>query len=376
MEPAPAAKKRDSPAIRWVFRASLPAEAVTEDQKTSEGERLYGELIDHCDLICFQLESAPTTGYLHFQGYFELKNKKRFNWIQSNIQKFEHLAKAKGSPRQNWTYCTKQESQILGPWVLGVPRAEEKENKTALFVADVSAGKTDAELVDLHPSSFARLSNAIDRVREAKRIRISRPKRTDLYGDDFLEVYVFYGAAGTGKSFASRQLYPEIYVLPPTQKGTLWFTPAGNLAPEVLIEDFDGNMPLKTLNQILDPYPVELERKNGFIWFCPKIIIITTNVIPGQWYKYDTRQDVKAQVYRRIKCCFDFNTKEGKEMTKGVSCQELEDQYGGQLTPKRSFPIFTQATDQQYKKQKIDLLKMQMAFYQQQLGHDHFDGNQ
>jgi hypothetical protein len=319
--------------IRWVFRCNADPEATTEDTQEIDACRLIGDLIDHSDKFVFQLESAPTTGYLHHQGYFELKNKKAFTWIQKNIRKFEFLSPAKGTPKQAWHYNTKQDSRVAGPWHLGEPTAAESgaQQKTELFVKAVQAGHSRSQLLDEHPSCYARHNKLVDHIRHIK-YADRPPTRMELYGDEHIEVYVLFGEPGTGKSRAVRALYPDVYVVPIQNKSSFFLTERGNLAREVLIEDFDGNMPLKDFNQRLDLYPIEAQIKNGFIWWLPKIIFLTTNTPPALWYNYSARQNVKAQVYRRITYCFDFNTPEGVVMTKGMSCQELEDKYKPPLT--------------------------------------------
>ena len=75
----------------------------------------------------------------------------------------------------------------------------------------------------------------------------------------------------------------------------------------VLIDDFAGNVGLTQLLQILDRYPVQVPVKGGFVWWCPNVIIITTNVPLEQWYDYSSRQDSLAALQRRITHRRDFN---------------------------------------------------------------------
>lgn len=259
----------------------------------------------------------------------ELGNKKRKKWILNNIQAFEYVAPSKGTPKQAWKYCTKEDTRVAGPWTFGEPFAAEESSKkpTQLFVEAVCAGATDAMLVDEHPSCFLR--NDADKIRQAKLIRMPSPNRETMYGSEKMAVFVFYGEPGTGKSYTARQLYPEIYTPPirTNKNGNFWLTTPGNLARYILLDDFDGNLTLKALNQMLDPYPQLMEKKGGEVWWMPEVVIINTNVIPGQWYNYQTRQNVRAQVNRRITLCFDFNTPGGKALREGISVAELEERY-------------------------------------------------
>jgi len=124
--------------IRWVFRCNA------EDEE--DGWRLYGVLVPLCQCFAFQLESAPTTGYLHFQGYLELINKNRKTWILNQLQKegcdFQYCQPIKGSPLQAWTYATKDETRVLGPWLYGEISELAKDTtwKLALEAPTVAQG--------------------------------------------------------------------------------------------------------------------------------------------------------------------------------------------------------------------------------------------
>lgn len=319
----------DHARIRWVWRCNAAINDEPDEITDREEHAMFlmNKLKPLCSAVAFQLEAAPTTGYLHYQGCMELTNKKRFGWIQQHIRKFEYLAPMVGTPKQAWSYATKLETRQAGPWTYGEPYGESEKKPVQMFVEDVVKGLNDSALVDQHPSSFLRYD--ADKIRQAKRIRMPCPTRMELYGDNNLEVYVFYGEPGTGKSYAAHDLYPEIYS-PPIQTnrhGTFWLTADANCAPVILLDDFDGCMTLKALNQLLDPYPQLMQKKGGQVWWIPKIIIMTTNVMPGFWYNYDNRQNVRHQINRRITMCFDFNTPEGKAMTKGISVEELEEMY-------------------------------------------------
>lgn len=102
--------------IAWVFRAS-----VTIPFDKNEAWELQGILMEFCESFIFQVESSPTTGYLHYQGAMWLLNRNRKSWILNNIRKFEFLQpKSKNStPKQAWTYGSKEDTRVKGPWSFG-----------------------------------------------------------------------------------------------------------------------------------------------------------------------------------------------------------------------------------------------------------------
>lgn len=93
-----------------------------------------------------QLESAPTTGRLHLQGYFFLEGHNGLG-RRTIFQRYPfltgaHLEPAQGTVDQNIAYCTKEESRVAGPWQFGEPpRSGRPSNKQHLEEA-VEAMKT------------------------------------------------------------------------------------------------------------------------------------------------------------------------------------------------------------------------------------------
>lgn len=308
--------------ISWCFRCNISE----EESISAQADELCGKLIDVCNIYAFQAESAPTTGYKHFQGYFELQNKNRFEWIQKHIRKFEYLSERRAkTAKQAWDYATKTDTRIEGPWLLGEPTAAESgANKvTEQFVRAIQKGFTDKQLLEEFPSCFARMPHVPSQIRH-----VDDPVRTvDL------KVYVLYGPPGTGKSRMAKEKWPGIYTVPFSRSG-LWLTKKGDMRKIVLFEDFNGELPLKQFNRLIDRYPEEVEYKGGHVWWLPEIVIITTNVLPSQWYPQDDRQDVLGQIYRRITGCYDFTgvKMEDRDKIIPIPVEDLVRRYPEQTT--------------------------------------------
>lgn len=63
----------------------------------------------------WQYEVTPTTNMLHVQGYVELTQPRTFAWIKAHIVGDQaHIEKARGSAKQNFAYCTKDETRYEG----------------------------------------------------------------------------------------------------------------------------------------------------------------------------------------------------------------------------------------------------------------------
>jgi len=197
-----AQRKQGSALISWVFRAS--ADAVQDDE-------LYSILVEHCDNFAFQLESAPTTGYLHYQGCFFLINRKRFQWIQDNIMKFEYLCKMNGKPHQAWAYSTKAETRVEGPYEYGeCPVNGQKKNTNEVFSRALAA-PTVSEGIAIVQAECARdyclHGESIRRNIKASKVVIftAKFKLTDFLIQPLILIkpVLLYGESNTGKtSFA------------------------------------------------------------------------------------------------------------------------------------------------------------------------------
>lgn len=274
----------------------------------TEAIQLYGALLEISECFAFQREVAPTSGYNHYQGYLELVNKHVHTWVQNHLAKhnmhFEFLEGRKGTPMQAWAYATKEETRAEGPWTFGAPRDSEKANKSFLFVQAIKRGATDAELCDAFPGMMCNSFQNANRIRQAYNVVIRAPRR-----ETPMEVYLFYGPSGTGKSQFARdqaeQAGYDPYVLPIGKD--FWLTPAMCGKKYVIIDDFKSNLGLKDFLNLLDKYPVEAPTKGGFIWWYPDIVVVTTNRSPHDWYQYNTRDDEKNAVFRRFTGAYRFD---------------------------------------------------------------------
>jgi hypothetical protein len=155
--------RKTSPArIRWVFRCNAEGDET-------EGQTLSDILSKFCQCFCFQKESAPDTGYLHFQGYLELINKNRHTWIQKQIDPFHfhYLMQAKGTPKQAWSYGCKEETRVQGPWIMGMyDTTPPKATANQVFAEALAASSVFEGLAiikEQKPRDFCLYASTIER---------------------------------------------------------------------------------------------------------------------------------------------------------------------------------------------------------------------
>lgn len=240
-------------------------------------------------------------GTRHLQGYLVTRvnprNKNGFamKWIKEAFGTKGHFEPRIGTHEQAVAYSNKSDTRVAGPWTVGEfksideHRAEagERIKKSTLTDVkdDIDAGFTDAELWSRHTSSMLRYANAFDKYRLV--ISEAQPR-------DQPKVVVFWGPPGTGKSHKAREVCEN-------NGGGHWFQ-SGNgdnawwdgydpvRHPVVVLDDFKGGIKYTTLLRMLDKYPLNVETKGSTRRFSPKIIVITSNSPPNQWY-FQNQQD-------------------------------------------------------------------------------------
>lgn len=273
-----------APAKHWVF-------TLNDKQNLLDSEKVIDLLAPHCDYLVFQ-EEKGADGTKHYQGYAEFKKKLRFSQILNFSNRWRpHWEKRKGTRQQARDYAMKDETRIDGPWESGDkpwnPKAQGKRSDLDKLAICVQEKKTDAEIFEEHPGATLKYLRHIQSCRQ-----IWKPQR-----ETQLEVHLFYGAPGTGKTRLFWDNYKDGFQLPISKN--LWFSGYAQQSA-VLIDDFAGNTGLTQLLQILDRYPIQVETKGGHTWFCPNFIAITSNLHPWEWYDYSQRTSSYAALKRRI----------------------------------------------------------------------------
>lgn len=111
-------------------------------------------------------------------------------------------------------------------------------------------------------------------------------------------VTVLYGGTGVGKSRLAREMLTDPYVWHP-QQGT-WFD--GYIGePNVIFEEFRGQIPFGFLLSLLDRYCCRVQCKGSSVQFSASNIVITSPVSPAEWYPTLSENEGRLdQLMRRI----------------------------------------------------------------------------
>lgn len=174
--------------------------------------------LDTIQTITFAIigeEYAPETGRRHFQGYLELKDRKRMTEVKSIVGLNDiHLEPAKGDREANIEYCSKPNDNRYPEKVIETVVHEkekrrynrqrrDKNNEMRLFLNDLRT-KTLEYIEDEYPIRYYRELPLI------LKYRLDKEQGSDTWdGDLRTKNYWIWGKTGTGKStWARRQCKP------------------------------------------------------------------------------------------------------------------------------------------------------------------------
>lgn len=235
-------------------------------------------------------EVCPSTSTPHLQGYVYLKQRKRLAQLKDLLSPRVHLEKAKGTPEQNRTYCSK-DGEYIECGLL--PTGQGKRSDLLLVKNAIDEGLPRDEIRDRYFAVYARHYRFFDSYISDK-LQPRQWKTKNI---------VYWGKTGTGKT---KQVYTfhsldEVY----KHTGERWFDGYTG-QPVVLFDDFTGAVfPLSYLLQLMDRYPMRVPIKGGFVEWIPKIIYFTSNINPEDWYQ-GAIQEHRNALKRRISVTTEF----------------------------------------------------------------------
>lgn len=244
--------------------------------------------------IVFGVETAPTTGTLHWQGYTEFDKIKRKSQVAGLITGW-HVERRLGTAQQAADYCKGLSAGKIPNDIV----FEEGE------ISKVEPGKRN----DIHDAHEILKTQGITAVAEEHPEILVKYPRGVLLLNTFIkkpkpvpQVHLVFGPSDVGKTRRFfDQAPPDDFWRAPITDG-LWFD--GYYGQRwALLDDFDGRCsktPLRVVLQLLDRYPVDVPIKGGFVPWTPEFIYITTNFHPRDWYDWSTRQAQFASLVRRF----------------------------------------------------------------------------
>lgn len=219
-------------------------------------------------------------GTPHLQGYVKLHNACAFNSIKKYLPK-AHIEVAEGSDQQNFNYCSKENNfREWGERSEGQGRRTDIKEITDLIKA---RSITIEDIMFEYPDMYLKYSRSFEKMFNA----VAVPRTTPP------EVHWRWGLAGTGKTswVIRKHGQKNVYI----KDGTMWWD--GYTQQDViLIDDFDNQIPYRTLLRILDRYTYQGQVKGGYVQINSPYIFITCEYPPYYYWQGNEFQ----QVFRRL----------------------------------------------------------------------------
>ncbi len=254
--------------------------------------------------LIMQEEICPDTGRPHLQGYMELNKNYTFSAIKKKLSKLVvpipgqpihfhgmHLEARKGSQDEAIAYCEKDETKMADGrrWTFGVRKRWAGNDAVSLIVN----GGSMMEVVDAYPREYVRSFRGLIALKMMK-----AEKRHHK-----MEVIIYFGATGTGKSYKAYKDFPEAYTVPFNKKGTWWW-PNYDGQETVILDDYRDQVQFTAMLKLMDRYPFQVQTKGGYYEFNSKRLVFTTNVDPLDWFAEERDLDKRPFLRRLV----DFAT--------------------------------------------------------------------
>lgn len=268
-----------------------------------------------CHPIYFCLaDEIATTGTYHTHAYICSKSPIRFRTMQNRFPG-AHIEAATGTSVENreyirkegkWADTAKAETRVEGTFFEfgDLPKeTEETAPKMHQLVAAVEAGKSTAEIIQENPG-FALKGTGIDELRER------------LLSDHFrqenraVEVSYLFGATGSGKTrsiFEEHKAADICRITDYGKGGDIRFDSYHGQSVLVL-EEFHGQVPIATMLNLLDIYPLMLPARYYDRVACYTTVVITSNLALDKLYPeiQHTKPETWKAFLRRIHHIIEF----------------------------------------------------------------------
>lgn len=235
-------------------------------------------------------EEEGDAGTVHYQGYVQFLTRKRMTAVKRLFGVRVHCERSRGTPEQASGYCKKDDSRVdLGEsaeWgTIFIP----SKDKLVHALEAIREGALPSAVMEDYPCAYVQHRDGILDYSLARMGVRDWP----------MEVDVFVGPTGSGKSATAALENPGAYYVPwPT--GGRWWWPAYEGQHCCIMDEFRMQIKMDVMLKLLDRYPMKLEAKGRSFDFVSRKIVLTTNIDPRDWYG-GVLMSKKGPLQRRIR---------------------------------------------------------------------------
>ncbi len=236
-------------------------------------------------------EELSESGTIHLQGYVEFKAKIRLSRLLSLFGTGYHWEPRRGTQEEARAYCMKAETRVDGglSGSHGRPKRSGAGGDLGQAVLAIKEGMEIWDVMDQFPEQYVNFGDKL------------RGYALELKGKRIwpMEIEIFVGTTGTGKSYTAHSENPNAYSAPwPT--GGRWWWPKYEGEEVVILDEFCHQIKISVMMTMFDRYSWKIESKGNNFEFVSKKIVITTNLDPKMWFP-NVKKSSKDPLARRIR---------------------------------------------------------------------------
>lgn len=227
-------------------------------------------------------------------GYLELDRPTRISALKTRLG-FDtiHFEKRLGTQQQAIDYCQDESKRVANTmfYESGTRAVSGKRGDLDDIKDMADSGESTINIASSHFGSYVRYHRGIEKYMTLKSASLNDHRN--------VEVKIFWGATGTGKTFKASMESERPYWLPnPNGPSALYFDGYDG-QDTIIIDDFYGWIPFHVMLRLCDKYHCSLNTKGGTVSLRHKKVIITSNLPPRDWYK-NVKDELFAAFTRRI----------------------------------------------------------------------------
>lgn len=251
---------------------------------------IYNNNNDIIRYICAGAEVCPSTKRAHLQCWIQFHNKKRMGCLKKIFGKQNKFLACKGDEYDNDKYCAKDGNYIkFGKFVCQGQRTDLE-----LLKREVMNGMNKKTIIKEHFETYCKYRNGINDLCAV----IEKEQRSEFR---HVEVILLHGTTNTGKT---RKAMEEAKFKIDASELQWWDGYEGEHT--ILIDEYDNDVKITKMLNILDGYMLRLPIKGGFTYANWRKVYITTNLSPDQLHS-KAKPRHRDAFFRRITKIIDMN---------------------------------------------------------------------
>lgn len=239
-------------------------------------------------------ETCPSTGKVHWQSYVELFKPCRIARLKKIYNdKTLHAEVRRGTREEARDYCKKENSFTqTGKWIKGQGHRTDLES----VVGELQDGKKLSELMIEQPALYCQYRNGLKDISAA----VTKNKCKEFRKVD---VTLLTGPTGCGKTKqAMEEMKGEGYKI---EGCNLSWWQDYDLEECILIDEYDNDLKITELLNLLDGYQLRLNVKGSHTYANWNKVYITTNLKPEQLHA-NAKSAHRDALFRRINKIINF----------------------------------------------------------------------